>query len=142
MEPTVGERFARAVAAKDAGALKRLLAPKVRFRALTPGNIWECSDADAVVDDVILGTWFSEERSITQVLAVDCDRVGSVDRVGYRFQARLPGGDFVVEQQVFFKATNNRISLLHILCSGFVPDEEAQEPLAHSPHVSSHSLSE
>ncbi len=61
--------------------------PEVSFRALTPGRCWESDDADAVVDDVILGTWFSPERSITRILKIDCSTVGTVDRVGYRFQA-------------------------------------------------------
>ena len=38
MPTDLGERFARTVAAQDAGALKELLAPQVNFRALTPGS--------------------------------------------------------------------------------------------------------
>jgi hypothetical protein len=38
MEMPVGERFARAVAAKDAPALLGLLAPQIDFRAMTPGR--------------------------------------------------------------------------------------------------------
>ncbi|MGH3472814.1 MAG: hypothetical protein ACRDPG_12335 [Nocardioidaceae bacterium] len=119
----LGERFARTVAAQDVDALKALLAPKVSFRALTPGEYWESGDVDVVVSKVILGTWFSPERSITQILWVDCATVGPLDRVGYRFQAKLPDGDFVIEQQAYFRAENDRISWLRILCSGFVRDE-------------------
>ena len=111
------------MAAQDAAALKQLLAPRVSFRALTPGRCWESDDADAVVDEVILGTWFSPERSITRILKVDCATVGTVDRVGYRFQARLPDGDFIIEQQAYLRAENDKISWLRILCSGFVRDE-------------------
>ncbi len=103
MPTDLGERFARTVAAQDADALKELLAPKVSFRALTPGRYWESDDADAVVDDVILGTWFSPERSITRILKLDCATVGTVERVGYRFQVKLPDGDFIVEQQAYLK---------------------------------------
>ncbi len=49
--------------------------------------------------------------------------VGPVDRVGYRFQAKLPDGDFIIEQQAYFRAENDKISWLQILCSGFVHDE-------------------
>ena len=69
---------------------------------------------------MILGTWFSSERTITRILRLDSDTVGTVSRVGYRFQAELPDGDFVIEQQAYFKAVNCRISWLRILCSGFV----------------------
>ncbi|MGH9106881.1 MAG: hypothetical protein ACRDZX_13835 [Acidimicrobiales bacterium] len=93
------------------------------FRALTLGKYWESNDAKEVVDEVILGRWFSAERSITQVLALDCATVGTVDRIGYRFRATLPDGDFVVEQQEYFKTEDDKISWLRILCSGFVHDE-------------------
>jgi hypothetical protein len=120
MPTDLGERFARAVAAQDAAVLKELLAPRVNFRALTPGRYWEIDDADAVVDDVILGTWFSPERSITRILKLDCDSVGIVERVGYRFRVDLPDGEFIVEQQAYLKTQNDKVSWLRILCSGFV----------------------
>ncbi len=120
MATQLGERFARTVATKDADTLRDLLAPTVSFRALTPGRVWHCDDADAVVDDVILGTWFSPERSVTRVLAVDCAEVGPVHRVSYRFEVEQPDGQYVIEQQAYFKTENGRISWLHILCSGFV----------------------
>ncbi len=28
------------------------------FRALTPGRVWDASTPDAVIDEVILGSWF------------------------------------------------------------------------------------
>ena len=123
MPTNLGERFANAVAAKDAVALRALLAPDVNFRAITPGKFWEGDDANAVVDDVILGKWFSPERSITAILRVDCGTVGTVDYVAYRFRATRPDGSFVIEQQAYLEAEDGRISRLEILCSGFVRDE-------------------
>jgi hypothetical protein len=119
----IGERFARAVAAQDADAVKDLLAPDVSFRALTPSRCWEGDDADSVVDEVILGTWFPPERAITRVLGIDHATVGGVDRVGYRFQATLPEGDRIIEQQAYLRVDGGRISWLRILCSGFVHGE-------------------
>lgn len=123
MPTDLGDRFARKVAAQDGAALKALLAPRVNFRALTPGRYWESDDADVVVDDVILGTWFSPERSITRILHVDCAVVGTVERVGYRFRVDFPDGEFLVEQQAYLKTDNDRVSWLRILCSGFVHAE-------------------
>ena len=88
---------------------------------MTPGRFWEASDADVIVDETILGTWFSSERRITDVLAVETDRVGSLDRVGYRFKVTRPEGDFVIEQQAYFESDGDRISWLRIMCSGFLP---------------------
>src|SRR4249919_2905365 len=83
MPTDLGERFARTLAAQDAVALKALLAPHLSFKALTPGRCWEGDDADEIVDDVILGTWFPPERSITGILSIDRGAVGAVDHVAY-----------------------------------------------------------
>lgn len=124
MKPVdLGEQFARSVAAQDANALKELLAPKVSFRALTPGKCWESDGADSVVNEVILGTWFPPDRSITRIVGVDSGSIGDVHHVGYRFQAKLPDGDFIIEQQAYLRADGDRISWLRILCSGFVRDD-------------------
>ena len=79
------------------------------------------SEADAVVDDVILGKWFPPERSITAILRVDRGAVGAVGHVAYRFRARRPDGDFIIEQQAYLETDDDRICWLQILCSGFVP---------------------
>jgi hypothetical protein len=121
MTGSVGERFAKALAAKDGGGLKALLAPDVDFRAMTPGKFWESSDPSEIVDSTLLGTWFSPERQIVSVQQVDEDRTSPVDRVGYRFLVRRPDGEFLVEQQAYYQAADDRISWLRIMCTGFVP---------------------
>lgn len=121
MAELVGERFARALADKNAVRLKALLRSDVDFRAMTPGKFWEATDVDVIVDETMLGTWFSPERRIAEVLAVETDGVGSLDRVGYRFKVQRPDGEFVVEQQAYFETVGEKISWLRIMCSGFVP---------------------
>ncbi|HEY5155328.1 MAG TPA: hypothetical protein VIJ47_11375 [Acidimicrobiales bacterium] len=119
--PVIGERFARALADKDAAGLKALLASDVDFRAMTPGKFWEADDVDVIVDETMLGTWFDSQRRIVEVLAVETDRVGSLDRVGYRFLVERSDGEFVIEQQVYFATSEGRISWLRLMCSGFLP---------------------
>jgi hypothetical protein len=116
----VGERFARAIADKDAVALKALLRPEVDFTAMTPTKFWEGRDADAIVDDVMLGTWFGPERRITETLAVEADTIGSMGRVGYRFHVQRPDGEFTLEQQAYFQTEGDQISWLRIMCTGFL----------------------
>ena len=124
----LGERFARTVAAQDADALKNLLAPKVSFRALTPGRYWESDDADAVVDDVILGTWFSPERSITRILTLDCatlSRVGHVDRVDRSAtgcRQSFPTATTSSSSRRTSGPRTTRSRGCRFLCSGFVHD--------------------
>jgi hypothetical protein len=123
MSLDLGQRFAYAVAHQDADALRQLLAPNVSFRALTPGRLWESESAAETIDEVILGTWFSADRTVTEVLALEFVKVGAVERVGYRFRAALPDGTFVIEQQAYLKTEKDTVSCLRILCSGFVRDE-------------------
>ena len=118
---SVGERFAQALAEQDAAGLKLVLRPDVDFRAMTPGKFWEATNVDVVVDEMMLGTWFVPERQITHVLSVTTDRVGSLDRVGYRFTVKRPDGEFVIEQQAYLETDGDTISWLRIMCSGFLP---------------------
>ena len=59
----IGERFAQAVADKDARALEALLTPDTDFRAMTPRRFWEATAA-AVVHDIIFGKWFTEKGGL------------------------------------------------------------------------------
>jgi len=124
MTEHIGERFARALADKDATALKALLRTDVDFKAMTPGKFWEAHDANAIVDETLLGTWFDPERRITETLAVDTDTLGSMDRVGYRFGVRGPDGEFAIEQQAYYVTDGDQISWLRIMCTGFIPLDE------------------
>jgi hypothetical protein len=117
----MGERFARALADKDADGLKALLRSDVDFRALTPGRAWESTDAHAIVDETILGTWFDDTRDIVELLAVDTDSVGDVERVGYRFRIMRPDGEHVLEQQAYLRTEGDEIGWLRIMCTGFLP---------------------
>ena len=121
MADRVGERFAQALADKDAAGLKGLLRSDVDFRAMTPGKFWEANDVDVIVDETMLGTWFDPKRQITEILAVETDSIGSLDRVGYRFKVKRPEGDFVIEQQAYYETDGEKISWLRIMCSGFIP---------------------
>ena len=121
MTDHVGRRFAQALADKDAAGLKALLRPDVDFRAMTPGRFWESSDVDEIVDQTILGTWFDPERQITELVNVDTDSIGSVERVGYRFTVVRPDGDFTIEQQAYYQTDGATIAWLRIMCSGFLP---------------------
>ncbi len=117
----MGEQFTRALAAKDATRLKALMHSDVDFRALTPGKAWAANDTDEIVDEIMLGTWFDPERQITEVLAMDNDHIGPVERVGYRFAVHCPDGEFVIEQQAYYRTEGDTITWLRIMCTGFLP---------------------
>ena len=79
--------------------MKELLWSDVDLRAMTPGKFWEATDVEVIVDETILGTWFAPERRTTDILALETDGIGSLDRVGCRFKVQRSDGEFVIEQQ-------------------------------------------
>lgn len=121
MHEAIGERFAQALARKDAPGLLDLLDTEIDFRGLTPGRFWEASSAGALVDDIILGAWFEVDDHIDALEDVQLGSVVDRDRVSYRLRVTNPDGAFVVEQQAYFGVENDRITWLRIMCSGFRP---------------------
>ena len=114
---SVGERFVRAIAARDFDAATALLDPQVDFRALTPSRFWT-ADAPAAVGD-ILNQWFEPGDAIDELLGVQTDEVSDCSRVAYRLGVSNEDGPFVVEQQAYYEAHNGAISWIRMLCSGW-----------------------
>jgi hypothetical protein len=115
----IGQRFAEALANKDAPGLLDLLDPEVDFRGLTPSRFWEANSATALVDDIILGAWFEDHDRIDALEHVELGSVADRDRVAYLLRISTPDGKFLVEQQAYYGVDNGRISWLRVLCSGF-----------------------
>jgi hypothetical protein len=117
---TLGEQFATALAAKDFDRIRELLHPEVDFRGMTPSRLWEASEPDAVVAD-ILTRWFKPSDEIESLDALDTDAFADRERVGYRFSVRKPDGLFTVEQQAYLTQLDGQIAWMRVLCSGFRP---------------------
>src|SRR5215469_12371358 len=100
---TAGERFARALAAKDSAALRALLADPADFQALTPGRHWQSAVGGQVVGEIILGTWFGPGDHILELLSVTTGRVSEREHVAYRLRVRRSGIDHLVEQQAYLQ---------------------------------------
>ena len=121
MSETLGEQFARAVAAKDHGRVRDLLHPDVDFRAMTPKRVWEAADTEDVI--AALGVWFDEGDTIEGIDALSVDSFADRERVGYRLRVRNGDGDHLVEQQAYLSEQDGRIGWLRIMCSGYRPVE-------------------
>ena len=116
-----GERFARALAAKDAAALRAVLADPIDFRALTPGRQWEASTPDEVVDDIVLGAWFEPSDHIGDLESVGTCQLPGREHVSYRLRVQRDGVDHVVEQQAYYDTAGEQITWMRVLCSGYRP---------------------
>ena len=116
---TVGERFARALAAKDAGALCALLADPLDFEALTPGRHWQAGTGKQAVEEIILARWFGTGDDITELCSVTPGRVLDREHVAYRVRVRREGRDYLVEQQAYYNAEGPQITWMRVLRSGY-----------------------
>jgi hypothetical protein len=128
MTEHVGDRFARALADRDADGLKSLMRPDVDFRAMTPTRFWESHDVDEIVDETMLGMWFEPTRRVTELLTVETGSIGSLERVAYRFRVDRPDGEFIVEQQAYYRTDGATIAWLRIMCTGFLPVRSDDPP--------------
>jgi len=118
---SAGERFARALAAKDADALCALLADQVDFQALTPGRHWQAGTAGQAVREIILARWFGEGDDITELCSVMSGQVLDREHVAYRVRVRRSDRDHLVEQQAYYLTDGPRITWMRVLCSGYQP---------------------
>ncbi|HEY0517068.1 MAG TPA: hypothetical protein VGD00_08110 [Solirubrobacteraceae bacterium] len=119
---TIGASFARALAEKDADALRGLLHPQIEFRALTPKRAWEADDPGQVLD-IVFGKWFEDSDQIEALEAVETDTVADRERLLYRVRVSNPEGDFVVEQQGYLTEQDGKIGWMRLVCSGYRPVE-------------------
>ena len=118
---TAGERFARALAAKDSGALCALLGDPADFQALTPGRHWQAGTPGQAVREIILAKWFGEGDDITDLCSVTSGQVLDRQHVAYRVRVRRSGRDYLVEQQAYYLTEGPRITWMRVLCSGYQP---------------------
>jgi hypothetical protein len=119
---SLGSGFAQALFAKDFDRVRELVDPAIDFRALTPRRIWDPADADELIDGV-LKVWFGDSAELERLAAVDTSEVGDRQRVAYRFEGHNPEGAFVVEQQAYYELSDERISWMRVMCSGFRPTD-------------------
>ena len=125
---TLGEQFARALAAKDFGKLTDLLHPEVDFRGMTPGRFWEAGESAQVVNEV-LKSWFEDQDEIDALVDLETGNVVDRERVRYRFAVTTPDGSFTVEQQAYYSTADNRINWMRVMCSGFRPTPRVEQAM-------------
>jgi hypothetical protein len=116
---TPGEAFAKALAAKDAAAVRTLTNPDLDFRAMTPGRFWEAHGHDELLD-VLFGKWLAPSDKVVALLSTSVGEVSTRSHVSYRLHLRNADGDSLMEQQMYYDATDGRIDWARVLCSGFV----------------------
>lgn len=116
---TPGERFARALAAKDESAVRAVTTPDLDFRAMTPGRFWEARSHDDLVA-VLFAKWLEPSDEVVALLSTSTGEVSTRQHVAYRLHLRNADGDSLMEQQMYYDVVGDRISWARVMCSGFV----------------------
>ena len=104
--------------ARDSASMKRIMDPTIDFKAVTPGGFWESTDADVVVDDIVVGAWFPPDRAILGLDVFETEEVAGLERIRYRLEVASHNGRFTVEQQGYVEGAE-RISAMRLVCSGY-----------------------
>lgn len=117
---TLGVQLAAAIAAKDGGQFRALFSTPVIFRGLTPHRFWDAEDPLGV-SDIVLDTWFGSGKRIIEVISVQTDTVGDVEKVSYRMAVDLDTGPSVIEQVAYYSQQDSKITQMRLVCSGFRP---------------------
>ncbi len=123
VEPNAAARFLEVLGRLDFAELGRCLAPDVCFRALLPRKVHESNTARDAVST--FRSWF-EGTGGSRLLEADLHTMAGRQYVRYRFLVRpewAPDQWHVIEQTGFCRITENRVSRLDIVCTGYFPAE-------------------
>jgi hypothetical protein len=119
---SVGGLLLEALATRDFDQLTDCFEPTATMRALLPSGSANLDGAAEIVDK--FRCWFGDAEEF-EVLDGTVGDVGDRLRVAWRLRLRpTPWGDdewHVIEQQTYLRAAD-RIEVLDLLCSGFMPD--------------------
>lgn len=125
-ESSCGHALVEGMAAKDHARLRRLLAPDVDFRAMTPRRFWEGTTPDDVC--AAFAQWFDDDDEVTAVLRVAVSDVVGLEHVAYRLHVVSRGRPHLVEQQAYLRVRDGRITWLRVMCPGFQPLDDPTSP--------------
>jgi TusA-related sulfurtransferase len=112
-----GEAFVAALARRNFGALRSLLAQDLRFRVLLPSGPATDHGADAAVNRI--RSWFGDAHAIDPEASSAVELAGRV-AVTYRFRVHRTDGWDVIEQHAMLDlGDDTQVTGIDLLCSGF-----------------------
>lgn len=121
---SVGGLLLEALASRDFNRMTDCLEPTATMRALLPHGLTECQGAPQIVNN--LRSWFGRAEQF-EILDGTVGEVGGRLHVAWRLRLRpTPWGDdtwHVIEQQAYLQ-TDEHISAIDLLSSGFQPDSQ------------------
>lgn len=107
-----------ALAERDSGALRAVMAEDVDFRALLPSRVVGADNATGAAAEMV--GWFDDVPRIVLGRA-DVDTVGDLWHAAYRLELHGMDVPRIVEDQAYCVVVDGRIQRLRLMCSGFRP---------------------
>ena len=116
------DAFLSALSMRDFGRLAECLAPSAQARMLLPRGLEVRAGRDAIARS--LQRWFAQASEF-EVLDTGSQRVGTRTRLHWRFRLMRDGEACeVIEQLAFIDVAAEGISIIDMLCSGFLRKAE------------------
>jgi hypothetical protein len=118
---TVACRLLDAIVTRDFDSIGVILAPDVRMRALLPRSIVQTDTAEAAVET--FREWFGAHKSCT-VISTEQHTVEGRDFLSYKLRVQpdwAPDVFHVVEQSGYCRVTDDRVTRLDLVCTGYFP---------------------
>ena len=118
---TVVGRLLDAIVTRDFDSISAILAPDVHMRALLPRSIVQTDTAEAAVET--FREWFGSHKSCT-VVATEQHTVEGRDFLSYNLRVQpdwAPDVFHVVEQSGYCRVTDDRVTRLDLVCTGYFP---------------------
>lgn len=116
----VGRAYAQAYADGDFDAVEALLAPDVHYRELTPRQTIDGHGPDLIVEE---GRGFLAAYDDHETLELATGEIGRRSWARTRWRLRRDDETFVVEWCQYMSVEEGRITALHAVCSGPMPEQ-------------------
>jgi TusA-related sulfurtransferase len=127
--PSSAQPFVDALLRLDFEGLEAILAPKVEFRALVPGELVNVATASEAVQ--CFRRWFGDKTGL-DLLHHKSEQL--IDRLLLEYRLRLykKGQPYLVEQRMCCTIEEGKFAVIDLVCSGFRPEGVVEtEPSVH-----------
>ena len=118
MSKELGQKLVECLAQDDFVGLENLLTDEAVFTAASPEDTWRGKGKAQTMEEI--RSFFDPDEVISKIISFEYGELPDRSKLSYVLEGEEKSyGIFRYEHQVYFQVTDNRISQLRMLCSGF-----------------------
>ncbi len=121
----VGDQFLSALTVLDFMSMAACFSEDATFRALLPRGLQHALGGEDSISH--FQQWFGTADSI-ELLKSELDAVAGRQHLSWRMRVHGHLGTRLIEQQAFATVEDGRFTKFDLLCTGFMPEEDAASP--------------